>query len=275
MKIDANFVPLLIVFTITGLIGFSLLMFLGFRMLSEESARKESGGAPPTPEPGAEPDVKPPAGASPALASVTAFFERKPRPEANAHEVLRVLRDNLTGRLLVEVVGKRYPSLADIQDPVIQLAFLTALQDLQTFAGASQPVQESSPGTTTPAPTTSSTPPPRPIAPSAQSAQPASSEPPPLVKPSMNPFKQRRILRELEKRPPVQLKTIPEIIDEFLQQKLMGTPLIWRGIRVKADAKGMVLFEVDSQSYERVDDVPDEDVRNVIRAALAEWEKTK
>ena len=44
---------------------------------------------------------------------------------------------------------------------------------------------------------------------------------------------------------------------------------------MKADAKGMVLFEVDSQSYERVDDVPDEDVRNVIRAALAEWEKTK
>jgi hypothetical protein len=270
--INENLVPLLIVFTVIGLIGFSLLLFLGFRMLSEERARKEHGGVPLTPEPPAEPKPE-----GQGLASVTALFERKPRPEANAHEVLRVLRDNLTGRLLVEVVGRRYPSLADIQDPIIQQAFLTALHDLELFAGeasiSSQPAQgPAAPGTPGPSVPQASALRPTP-GPAAPGSTPSSE--PPLLKPSMNPFKQRRILREMEKRPPVQLKTIPEIIDEFLQQKLMGTPLIWRGIRVKADAKGMVLFEVDSQSYERVDDVPDEDVRTLIRAALAEWEKTR
>ncbi len=269
MRIDANLAPLLIVFTIMGVIGFSLLLFLGFRMLSEERTRKQDGGASPMPEPPAEPK---PGGQG--LASVTSLFERKPRPETNAHEVLRVLRDNLTGRLLVEVVGKRYPSLADIHDPIIQQAFLTALHDLEIFAGEASISSQPAPGPAAPSVPPASTlrPTPGPTAPAPGSTP--SSEPP-LLKPSMNPFKQRRILREMEKRPQVQLKTIPEIIDEFLQQKLMGTPLIWRGVRVKADPKGMVLFEVDGQSYERVDDVPDEDVRTLIRAALAEWEKTR
>lgn len=104
---------------------------------------------------------------------------------------------------------------------------------------------------------------------------PETAEPPPLQRPSMNPLKQMRVLREIEKRPQPQLKSIPEHIDEFLQQKLLGTPYIWRGIRVRASATGTVEFEADGKTYESVDEVPDPEVRALIRAAVAEWEKTR
>jgi hypothetical protein len=92
----------------------------------------------------------------------------------------------------------------------------------------------------------------------------------------MNPFKQAQILRERAKQlEPIALKSIPEIIDEYLQQKLLGTPHIWRGIRVRADAKGGVVFEVDGLTYDAVDNVPDEEVRQLIKGAIAEWDSKR
>ena len=89
----------------------------------------------------------------------------------------------------------------------------------------------------------------------------------------MNPFKQAQVLKERAKQlEPIQLKSIPEIIDEHLQQKLMGTPHIWRGIRVRSDVKGGVVFDVDGLTYDAVDSVPHEEVRNLIKGAIAEWD---
>jgi hypothetical protein len=99
---------------------------------------------------------------------------------------------------------------------------------------------------------------------------------PPIPKPSMNPFKQAQVLRERAKQlEPIQLKSIPEIIDEYLQQKLLDTPHTRRGIRVSGNAKGAVVFEIDGRMYDAVDAVPDDDVRNLIKSAIAEWDSKK
>jgi hypothetical protein len=87
----------------------------------------------------------------------------------------------------------------------------------------------------------------------------------------MNPFKQAQVLRELEKTPPLKLKSMPEQIDEFLQDKILGTPLIRRGIHVSAGPRESVVFELDGKTYASVDDIPDPEVQTVIREAIAEW----
>ncbi|MBI3177895.1 MAG: hypothetical protein HYZ35_07880, partial [Chloroflexi bacterium] len=95
----------------------------------------------------------------------------------------------------------------------------------------------------------------------------------PLVKPSMNPFEQLRYLREREKQPEVKIKSFLEEIDEVLQAKIAGTPLIARGAKVTTGPGGTALFWLDDHSYERPDDLPDAEARAVVQAAVREWEK--
>ena len=284
-----------VVFLITGLISFGWLLMWGLKRWREE--QNPSAEQPPqTPKPEASPG---PAAnpAAPALNAVGNFFKRASGGSGGgvntpgAHEVLRVARDNLTGRLLVEVAGQRFTKLSDISDPTLAQAVLTTLHDLQAFAGTptappssvtSSPTVVASASPIVPMPVVP-VPTPTPTAPPVPASAPAvrppvavpttSAEMPPIPKPSMNPFKQAQVLRERAKLlEPIPLKSIPEIIDEYLQQKLLGTPHIWRGIRVRSDAKGGVVFDVDGLTYDAVDSVPDEEVRNLIKGAIAEWD---
>lgn len=67
-------------------------------------------------------------------------------------------------------------------------------------------------------------------------------------------------------------KSIVEQIDEILQAKLEGTPLEERGIRlVEGPDQGMVI-EVGLERYREVDSIPDEEIRQILRASVAEWE---
>jgi hypothetical protein len=61
-------------------------------------------------------------------------------------------------------------------------------------------------------------------------------------------------------------------IDSVLQERLAGTPLADKGIRLQEALGGGVIFWVGVSKYESVEDVPDEPVQSAIRAAIAEWE---
>jgi hypothetical protein len=61
-------------------------------------------------------------------------------------------------------------------------------------------------------------------------------------------------------------------IDLVLQTRLTGTPLADKGIRLKESPEGGVLVWVGVNKYESIDDVPDDQVKATIRAAIAEWE---
>ncbi|MBI5966166.1 MAG: hypothetical protein HY863_22015 [Chloroflexi bacterium] len=62
-------------------------------------------------------------------------------------------------------------------------------------------------------------------------------------------------------------------IDTVLQKRLMDTPLAKSGIRLQESLRGGVEVYVGIQKYDSIDDVPDENIKSLIRAAIAEWEQ--
>jgi len=258
----------LITFGVGGFIIFAIVLLIGFRMLRDEQREKSTPKADNVKSLPPPPLLLPPP--SPPMTN----------QDENAHEVLRVLRDNLTGRLVVEIAGRRYERIQDIRDANIGRGFVTTLRDLQKFLSGTQSPASSLPPIPLPAPQRPPEPPPttsgQPLAASLQPptpSHPTLSELPPIQKPSMNPFKQAKVLRDLEKQQGPPPKSIPEQIDEILQEKLARTPHRGRGCRVYLGPKGSVIFDLDGKSYEGVDQVPDAEVQTIIRAAVAEWEK--
>lgn len=68
-------------------------------------------------------------------------------------------------------------------------------------------------------------------------------------------------------------KSIAAQIDEILQEKLDGTEMEKKGIRLmELPGKGMVVL-VGLEQYAGVGDVPDTEVQAVIRAAVQDWEQ--
>ena len=273
----------------TGFAGFCLLLYVALRMWRDEQARKGGG----TPRSGAAGTAQtsqpswlasllggkassPAASAAPAAEPRSGAAGTPASQPADAHEVLRVLRDNLSGRLIVEIGGKRYAKIGEIQDATIGQGFLTTLRDLSRFAGGFSTAPAGPPTPQAPQPQAEAAPraapQPQPRAEPPPSVQPAASAEP-LRKPSMNPFKQMQVLREMEKNLPAAPKSITEQIDEVLQAKIAGTPLARRGMRVRAGVGGSAAFDLDGKAYDAVDNIPDPDARDVIRAAIKEWEK--
>ncbi|MCC7361501.1 MAG: hypothetical protein IT317_18585 [Anaerolineales bacterium] len=259
--------PLMLTVGALGLVGCLILLYVGIQMLREERAAKDrqeaaapvegtgpaDGPAETTPD--AAPTPAKPAPAKPAFG----------RPKGSAHEVLRVLRDNLTGRLIIEIAGRRYANLDELTDPALNEGLLTTLADLRAFTnGAAAAPEAEAP------PAARALPTPTPAVPAVPPAAPK-----PLPPPTMNPFKQMQVLRELAKNPPPEPKTIAEQIDEVLQGRLAGTPLAERGLHIRPGPRGEALFDLDGESYPAVDDVPDLAVREALKGAIAAWEQAR
>jgi len=68
-------------------------------------------------------------------------------------------------------------------------------------------------------------------------------------------------------------RSIAAQIDEILQEMLVDSPLNASAIRLlELPGKGMVVM-VGLDQYDGVDAVPDVEIRNLIRKAVAEWER--
>ena len=67
--------------------------------------------------------------------------------------------------------------------------------------------------------------------------------------------------------------TMIEQINEILQRLLPISPIAGKNVRITEDPFKGVIVWVGLDKYEGIDDVPDKDIRIVIRAAVAEWEK--
>jgi hypothetical protein len=61
-------------------------------------------------------------------------------------------------------------------------------------------------------------------------------------------------------------------IDSILQGQMVGTPLMEKGIRLQESPEGGVLVWVGINKFETVDEVPDEQIKAAIRAAIGVWE---
>ena len=243
-----------------GLAGCVILLLLGLNMAREERGHKAGAGpvSASLADSGAPQSAAAASGSNP-FAGVTARLAGG-GARSNAHEVLRVLRDNLTGRLMLEIAGKRYASLDEVSEGEMRQALLTTVHDLEAFVGGAAT------GAAAVVPAVAV----RQALAAQTSAAPAEYKP--LPPPSMNPFKQMAVLREIAKNPPPAPKSITEQIDDVLQARIIGTPLIHRNLHVKPGPRGDAIFEADGQSYASVEQLPDVEVRDAIRAAIVEWE---
>lgn len=97
------------------------------------------------------------------------------------------------------------------------------------------------------------------------SPQPESSTSVPQPKPSTSNKK-----KEEEEPAPT---SIVGQINLILQQRINNTPLEARGVLLMESSSGGVNVYVGTKRYEAIDDVPDDEVKAAIRAAIAEWEK--
>ncbi|MBN1538237.1 MAG: hypothetical protein JW908_15980 [Anaerolineales bacterium] len=96
---------------------------------------------------------------------------------------------------------------------------------------------------------------------------------PPEEKTSMSPidFFAKAIKTEV-KQPSSAPKSIVAQIDDILQEKIEGSAMEKRGIRlVELPGKGMVVV-VGLDQFEGIDEVPDEEIRQLIRGCAKEWE---
>ena len=62
-------------------------------------------------------------------------------------------------------------------------------------------------------------------------------------------------------------------INTILQLRIANTPLSSQGVTIMESTSGGVIVYVGINKYEGIEDVPNEDVKAAIRAAIAEWEK--
>ena len=75
-----------------------------------------------------------------------------------------------------------------------------------------------------------------------------------------------------EDRPIPPANSIVAQIDSVLQARLAGTPLEDRGVFLTQSPQGTVNVYVGLTRYDGVDEVPDQEIKAAIRAAIAEWE---
>jgi len=129
-------------------------------------------------------------------------------------------------------------------------------------------------GRPAPAPTPPAQPPAPQPAPSVQPqaspppVQPAPAAPPPTPQPTAP--KPATIAKE--DRPSAPANSIVTQIDAILQTHLAGTPLEERGIFLTQSPEGGVAVYIGLTRYNGIDEVPDQEIKAVIRAAITEWE---
>lgn len=126
-------------------------------------------------------------------------------------------------------------------------------------------------------------PPPKPPeTPSVAASSPATIASFPVTEPSgVSPDLRVSIVRgfrtmlenDIKKPEPIKGPSIVGMIDEVLQKKLESSPLGGKKIRLEEGRNGEVVVFVGAIRYSEIDAVPDDDIKAIIREAIAEWDK--
>jgi hypothetical protein len=222
--------------------------------------------------------------------------ERRSLP-MGGKEIMRVLRDEDTGAIIVEVEGNRYRRLTDIRDGRIGNQVLEAIADLIKFTGGIVRGQWATKSVLTSAPTGERPPQPRAVEP-ASPPQAVAMEPP-------GSDEEEAFLRRLregelqfgktsarEARPGImgffrrqesQVAaegtgtggTFIDEIEEILQRMISTAPTpLGKEVHVRTGPDGGLQIQVGGQYFSSSDEVPDPAVRDLIKAAVKEWERS-
>ncbi len=209
------------------------------------------------------------------------------KPDPNLAEVARLMRDKTTQDLVVGINGHTFRLANELNSGQLRRLQFTSSVLVKWLAEAptpppleevqvtepTEPVLADSPQSVEewiPAESASLEPkheytPPFTVVPE-EEVKPVSTQISDVVGGIMNPSSASK--------PVPEFKSIAIQIDEILQELIANTPFETRGISVNDAPDHGVMVTLDGKKYPGVKDVPDEEVRNLIRSAVVEWEKT-
>lgn len=179
---------------------------------------------------------------------------RIPSPSSRSG-ALQIWNDPQSGELFVELEGQIFSSVSQMS---MEQRRILSIKTGELVSWLSQAVIQ---------------PPPQVIRPAVSSpltAVPRKAEQPP--KPTFRSTFFRTARRDLSKEPS-HSTTLADQVDEILQEKLAHSPLAHRVIRLVSLPDHGLAVEVDHKQYDHIDDVPDDDVRQLLREAVAEWQR--
>ncbi|GAB4522194.1 MAG: hypothetical protein Fur0018_03610 [Anaerolineales bacterium] len=190
-----------------------------------------------------------------------------PPPRKGLILALRLWRHKRDASLWVEVDENVAASVDDL--PLNERAALNRLSDdLYRWLNITQRPPLPAPPPAVPSPMPPSAPAVLPD--ESQTVTPESAQPAPSLNP-LEPFRQAFQARKLTE-PAAAPTSIAAQVDEILQKMLAGSALEKRGIRLmELPGQGMVVM-IGLEKFATVDDVPYDDVRQVLKAAVARWE---
>ena len=73
----------------------------------------------------------------------------------------------------------------------------------------------------------------------------------------------------------VKILSVIDEVNDILQKKLAGSPLAGKGIHLMENHNNEIRFWVGLNSYDDVDEIPESEIRQIIDAAVKEWEKNR
>jgi len=192
-----------------------------------------------------------------------------PPPASDETSVLDVSMDS-AGQLRLKLDGQRIE--ATNMDADQRKRMITVLTQIRPWLDSSKQAAPPTP----PQPASSSQgdrqEKPSPQAASSSQGIPAPT-PRPALKPAPTPPPTATPRSGDDKNEPVSApQSIVGQIDSILQAQMVGTPLIEKGIRLQESPEGGVIVWVGIDKFETVDDVPDEQIKAAIRAAISVWE---
>ena len=184
----------------------------------------------------------------------------KPKSQPNLIETATIWQDRKSGNMYPEINGKIFRFPADLSHSQRE-RLIGHLTNLLAWLKQGFEAKETSPPITT-AP---------PAVPFVQDHLTSPTTSPQSAKFSPIDLVARAV--QGETRPPTPEKSIVAQIDEILQEKLNTSPLAGQGIRlIEHPTQGLVVM-VGLKRYEGVDEVPDPEIRSLIRESVAEWEQ--
>lgn len=207
-------------------------------------------------------------------------------------ELIRLLRNRQTGRLIVEVAGEQYSKLAEISDQEIGQYVLEITAHLLAFTNGT--VISRSGLKTYSVPQTNILP--QPVA-SNRATDIAISSAFPLPPTSTPTDAEAALLSSLKKNlsgaeakpqksglfgvvnPVSQPSNLPVLnladeINEIVQDRLRSSPLEKDNqISITSDPSGGIRIKVNNRHYRSPDEIPDLAVRDLIKSSIKEWER--
>ncbi len=201
------------------------------------------------------------------------------QPDPNLAEVARLMRDKETQDLVVGMNDKTFRAASELNPTQLRrLNFASSVLIKWLVATSPSTLPADEPTSTTPEEATQENEwlPAESVQEEAQydHIPPFMTEPVEEVKPVST--KLQDMVGGILKPTPIptpEFKSIANQINDILQEMIVDTPFDARGITVNDAPDHGVMVTLDGEKYPGVKDVPDEEVRNLIRSAVVEWEK--